>query len=401
MKKSKSRQKRGTGGLIYRKGGKKEGRYRVYRQNGTYIEKSFTRNTECEINDIKAKLRLLGIIENDVNNIKIDKHTNEIILEKNQPLVSKQKVKLDKNILVEDYVDYWLWTYRRKGMKGKRIKDSTFEDYVQKCMYIKKDIGTIKLKNDEIRKLEVSELTFDYIEEQLLNLHSQVAHSTAVQIRNHIYSLMKCAKKDGIIEENPFEYDEINFPEAEKKERIIIREDEVEKVIEHCINQWNIDVLTQLFTGARAGEIRGLKWEDFDESFMKILMLHKEVQNTLAQKLGYEFKDSDAVFTTSTYTPFGRNDVNDKVKKVVKELQITNYDEITSHFLRHGFCYAGLLNDVPLEYMQLFLGHANISVTREWYAHFDKSKINYYAKKVNTNRMMKLKKFETKNGIAI
>ena len=67
--------------------------------------------------------------------------------------------------------------------------------------------------------------------------------------------------------------------------------------------------------------------------------------------------------------------------------------EITSHCLRHGFCYAGLLNDVPLEYMQLLLGHANISVTREWYAHFDKSKINYYAKKVNTNRMIKLKKF--------
>ena len=56
------------------------------------------------------------------------------------------------------------------------------------------------------------------------------------------------------------------------------------------------------------------------------------------------------------------------------------------------FCYAGLLNDVPLEYMRILLGHSNISVTREWYAHFDKSKINSYATKVNANRTRILKK---------
>ena len=51
--------------------------------------------------------------------------------------------------------------------------------------------------------------------------------------------------------------------------------------------------------------------------------------------------------------------------------------------------------------MQILLGHSNISVTREWYAHFDKSKINYYATKVNANRTRILKKIEGKNAVAV
>ena len=50
---TKNRQKRGTGGL-QRKNGKYEGRYRVYKQDGSFIEKSFTRPTAAEINDIMS-----------------------------------------------------------------------------------------------------------------------------------------------------------------------------------------------------------------------------------------------------------------------------------------------------------------------------------------------------------
>ena len=46
--------------------------------------------------------------------------------------------------------------------------------------------------------------------------------------------------------------------------------------------------------------------------------------------------------------------------------------------------------------MQILLGHSNISVTREWYAHFDKSKFNSYATKVNANRTRILKKIENR-----
>ena len=442
---TKNRQKRGTGGL-QRKNGKYEGRYRVYKQDGSCIEKSFTRPTAAEINDIKAGLRVLGVIDNDVIGINIDKHTNTITLQRQSILSpSNSKIQVGKDILVDDYVDYWLWNHRRKGMKKQMIKDSTFEDYVQKCQHIKKRLGSIKLENGKTKKLKVRELTFTFMELQMLELHKEVEHTTAVQVRNHVYNMMKYAKKDGIIEVNPFQDEEINFPEARpKKEKKVIKENDVGRVIKYCIKIWYIDVLTQLMIGARGGEIKGLRWVDIDENLcqitlfesynsvkqfkldesnhivslgrkrrestlkskysqrtidvgeelIKVLMVHKFLQKKLAEKNHKEFKETDKVFTTNKYNPLGRNTLNERVKKVVKDLEVENYEEITSHCLRHGFCYAGLLNDVPLEYMQILLGHSNIAVTRQWYAHFDKSKINDYAKKVNTNRTAVLQKLQ-------
>lgn len=436
MSKKKTRQKRGTGGLV-QKNGKFEGRYRLYRKNGTYIDKSFTRKTENEINDIKARLRLIGTLENDIENIDIDKRTNEISLVRKTMTISNKKVHITQNIALNDYVDFWLWNYRKKGEKGKMVKDSTFEDYVQKADYIKKRLGTRTLKNKKQVPVRVVDLNFETMETAMLELYNDTCYTTALQVRNHLYNLMKYAKKDKIIEENPFEENRINFPDHEpKKERTIIKEQDIGKVIQYALKLWYIDVLTQLMTGARVSEIRGLIWEDIneeekeisfshnyssvkqfvldknnhiiskgrkrrysslkssssyrtikiDEGFMKILKIHKEMQKQLAKSLNKEFKETDPVFTTKTYNALGRSDTNDRVKKIVKNLEIENWQEITSHCLRHSFCYAGLLNDVPLEYMQILLGHSDISVTREWYAHFDKVKVDEYATKVNANR---------------
>lgn len=132
---------------------------------------------------------------------------------------------------------------------------------------------------------------------------------------------------------------------------------------------------------------------------MKVLEIHKALQQEMSKKFKKTFTENDAVFTTKTYTPLGRNVTNERVKSIVKELSIKDWDKITSHCLRHGFCYEGLLHDVPLEYMQILLGHANIAVTRKWYAHFNKSKINSYAQKVNENRIDIIKKIENNNFI--
>lgn len=438
------RQLRGTGALLI-KNGKYEGRYKLYRRDGTSFEKSFTRATISEINDIKASLRVLGILDNDVTGVKIDKITNAVTLERKNSLLTKtsKKAKLDKNITVNDYIEYWLWNYRRKGMKGQLIKDTTFADYVQKSEYLKRKIGTI-IENGKTVELKVSELNFDFLENAMLEIYSEYVYTTAVQVRNHLYNLMECAKKDNIIEINPFQEEKINFPRApQKKERAYIKEEDIAKVIKYSLKLGYIDVFVQIITGARISEINGLRWTDINEKEceikftnsyssikqykldennhivnlgrkrrystlksknsersikiseeeMRVLVLHKILQQKLAQKLNKEFKETDPVFTTSTYTQLGRDDVNEKVKKVVKDLKIENWKSITSHCLRHSFCYSGLLNDVPLEYMQILLGHSSISVTREWYAHFDKKKVDDYSLKVNQNRTNAVKEY--------
>ena len=130
---------------------------------------------------------------------------------------------------------------------------------------------------------------------------------------------------------------------------------------------------------------------------MDILVKHKEYQKSLAKKNHKTFEEDDYVFTTKSYMPYGRNTLNERVKETVKSLKIDNWEHITSHCLRHSFCYAGLLNDVPLEYMQILMGHSSPVVTKEIYAHFDDLKISNYAKKVNTNRIRALYKLKQNN----
>ncbi len=412
VKSGKDRQPKGFGGLNKRKDSW-EGTLEVKKQNGDIISKSFTRHTIAEINHIKYQLKALEPLDNDVLDIKINKNTNEITLIQDKDLIASVN-QLDPNITVDEYVDYWLWNHRRRGEKGTQIKDSTFGDYVQKSQHIKDKLGTIK-QNGKEYKVKVRDLTFNFIERQMLELYEEVAENTVKQVRNHIYNMMVYARKDGIIKENPLQDETINFPTSKNKfKRKIIEETDIQSVMQYCLKHWFIDVLTQLLTGGRVSEIRGLVWEDIDEDkceitfsrnylttkkynvdeqghiqaqgtksnystlkssssyrtikideeFMKILMIHKELQKEQASKSNKTFKRSDPVFTGRWYgKQLGRNTTNDRVKQVMNDLKIKDFEEITSHCLRKSFCCAGLLNDVPVEYMAKLLGHSDPKVT--------------------------------------
>lgn len=67
-------------GMRLNKNGTIEGYGKIYNKRGDGIEYSFTRDTKDEILDMKAKIRLLGNVDNDVIKIKIARHTNEIQL---------------------------------------------------------------------------------------------------------------------------------------------------------------------------------------------------------------------------------------------------------------------------------------------------------------------------------
>lgn len=442
------RRLKGEGGLRQLPTGNWEGTEKIKKKSGQVIIKSVTRKDRKEVLIIKSQLRALAPLDNDVCKIEVNKITNEITLIRT--VEPRNKEYIDKEISVNEYVDYWLWNYRKNGMKGKRIVDTTFEDYVQKSSYIKKKLGTKVNNKNEIVEVKVRELTFEQIKRALLELYDDTCEATAKQVRNHLYNMMRCAyKKDKIIDYNPLEDEEINFQKSkEKKIKTIIKPKNEKDVIEYCLKHWFIDVLMQFFTGARVTEVRGLTWDNlnFEErkisfrkgfnsvkefkyennqivslgrkrgyrelktsssyrsiilpiEFINVLKIHKQLQMRLAEKLHITFTEKDAIFTTSTYKQLGRNDTNDRVKKMVEDLNIENWEKITSHCLRHGFCYAGLFNDVPLEYMQILLGHENISVTKKWYAQFDDAKVNSNAIKVNKVRNEKLKQLV--NGLSV
>lgn len=244
------RGEKGDGCIRKTKSGSYEGSYTIHKKDGTEIRKSFTRKNRIEVKDIIAHLKVLEPIDEDVIKVDINKTTNKILLIKKEELFLGKKVQLDKNILVDDYVDYWLWFHRRKGETGKKIKNSTFNDYVDKANLIKRKIGQVKLKKDKIQKIKVNELTFDFIADKLTELYEETAYSTTIQVRNHIFNMMKYAKKDGVIDENPLADETIKISSKGKKfKRKIVEEKDIDRAIKYCLKNNYMDVFVQIMTG--------------------------------------------------------------------------------------------------------------------------------------------------------
>ncbi len=312
VKSGRDRQKKGWGGLRKLDNGNYEGTLDVKKRNGDSIAKSFTRTTETEINHIKYQLKALEPLENDIIDIKINKVTNEItLIEIGSQKGSKSKV--DPDITVIEYVDYWLWNYRRKGVKGNQIVESTFADYVQKCDHIKKRLGVINKAGKEYQ-MKVKDLTFDFIEEQLIALYNDVSEYTVNQVKNHIYNMLVFAKKDGIIKENPLQDETVRLPKTKKKnKRKHIDPDDEDKVVKCCVEKWFVDILTQLYTGSRVSEVRGLRWDDllvkecairFDENYLSVKQFEFKDGKivSLGRQNEYTELKTEASYRNSTYS---------------------------------------------------------------------------------------------------
>lgn len=131
-----------------------------------------------------------------------------------------------------------------------------------------------------------------------------------------------------------------------------------------------------------------------DEETMEILKKHKDNQKEFAKKQNVVFSEKDPVFTGRWYKQLGKNTTNDRVKRVMEDLGIKDWKDITSHCLRKTFCCEGLQNDVPLEYMSRLMGHSTTRVTEQYYAEFKQEKVNEYAKQTNRNRVKAIHKIK-------
>jgi len=430
-KNKKARRHNGDGGLREKPNGSWEIIPTIKKKSGGSVKGSICRKSREEALLLKAKIKALEPLDDDVIKFKIA-GCQIILIREHDNFRRTGTANIDNNILVEEYVDYWLWEYRKKGMKERRIVDNTFATYEHRCTFIKKHLGKLKIK----------ELTFSILEEALLKIHEETCDSTAKQVKQLVYNMMRFAKKvDRIIEYNPLEDEKINFKESKKRtEKKIIHRDDEDKVVEYCISHSLYDVLFALYTGARGSEIAGTTWDNinFDDmcvtidkeymsvrkfgyvdgeikylgrqheitdlkssssyrtlgipkEFMSLLYKHKLRQKKLAQTVGITFKETDFIFTNQSYVP---NDVyyfNRHVKKVVKDLKIKNWDKISLHCLRHTYCSVGKKNNVDIADMQKLLGHSDISVTAGWYTHFDKEQLVRKSNDVNNNRLSAFK----------
>lgn len=415
------RRARNTGGLRQKATNIWEGRLRVRRKDGSFIEKSFSRNTKSECQEVINILRGYEPLENNVKQIKIDRYSNAVTLIK-----EGQDNNINSNMLFSDYIDYFIWHHRRQGVKKTVIKDTTLASYVDGGRLIKNKIGDRK----------IADLKFEDIKTALELIHKETCDSTAKKVKNLVYSAFKFAKKDKVISNNILaDNDEIHFKESKGRvERKIISKKDEDKFISYCLQNKEYMILFILFTGVRESEACGVKWKNIDlennivdisqahmrlvkynyengkivrkgstrevtdlkskssyrkiglpVEYIEILKQHKEDQKELAKRNGKEFSEEDFVFTTLAYRAYVADGVNDRFRNIMNNIKIKNYNDLTIHCLRHTYCSIGIRNGVTLKEMQKILGHSSISVTADIYGHLDNESVIQASNKVNAD----------------
>jgi integrase len=230
-------------------------------------------------------------------------------------------------------------------------------------------------------------------------------------------TLFKYAVEDlELLEKNPCEH--VKVPKATKKYKVpkdFYKEHEIADLISLLLQERETEsgrthataVLLILFTGMRAGEVMGLRWEDIDFEkhtisierirlvvpddgviedtpktegsirlitaptfIMGILEILKDYQQYYKKILTNDYKDSGYVFTIPEGTPHHPNNTYRWFKRFLQKYELK---DTTLHDLRHT--HAAILSSIGVQIVDVSkrLGHTNTRITQEVYEYYFKS----------------------------
>lgn len=231
-----------------------------------------------------------------------------------------------------------------------------------------------------------------------------LSSSTIRKYHNLISTVLDQAVKEGLI---PFNVAERTIkPKAEKPKVKYFQIDEVDKIrnaLEAEPIKWKTFVHLLLITGARRGEVLGLKWSKVDfennrihicnsilyksdigvyeetpktETSIRYITLPPETMQLLRQykawqaserlRLGAYYRDQDFVFAQDNGQPIHPDSVERWLNKFSKRHDLPH---INPHAFRHTMASMLYFNGVDSVSISKRLGHAQVSTTANIYAH--------------------------------
>lgn len=226
---------------------------------------------------------------------------------------------------------------------------------------------------------------------------------TVGHIRAVLRNALNRAWKFGLIVDNPAR--KVDLPTVERKEAVYLSVDEAAALKEAAKGHYLGNLITfALNTGLRIGEATGLTWASVDLERKQVKVTHQlqrpngvgslmlvqlktrdsrrtlnltegaleSLQNQRANRLLWAsvLEDADAlglVFTSERGTPLDPRTVDKKLKELAAMAGIRK--PVSFHKLRHTAGTHLVANGVPLNVVKEILGHSQISVTADLYAH--------------------------------
>jgi len=278
--------------------------------------------------------------------------------------------------------------------KKPNVRYSTYEQYkghIEK--HLKPYFGNTR----------ISRVNFDAIEKFIGHLtEAGMISPTVKKVLTTLGAILKYATRKRYIEHNAVS--DIDKPRdiRNKKEMEVLRPEEIRAFLEAATNQKHRTLFTlAIMSGAREGELIGLKWTDIDwlnnqvyirrtfnhgrffepksEKSRRAIDLGPTVISELKRwKLACPPNDLDLVFPSEIGTPI---DCNNMVKReFFPALAKAKLRRIRFHDLRHTFAALLIAQGEHPKYIQAQMGHHSINVTMDVYGHLMES-VNQKASK--------------------
>ena len=292
----------------------------------------------------------------------------------------------DERVTVGEFLDVWLEDGARPT-----VKPSTLEGYERALrLHIKPHLGHMRLR----------ELT-PYHVQRWLNILSDGGMATST-IRVQLAILRRALGQGeswGMVPRNVARL--IDGPTIHREERVVLDASDARRLLDQVRgDRYEALWLIALSTGARQGEILGLRWIDIDldaglihirqalikrtgaivfgppktaagarsipitKSSIEMLRSHRERQDSERENSS-DWEDYGLVFPSSRGTPLDHGRVRTMLHR---HLEAAGLKRMRFHDLRHSCATLLLAQGVDLKTISAILGHASIAITANLYA---------------------------------
>ena len=306
--------------------------------------------------------------------------------QENGKSIMKKEVKalVNASYLFESWLDSDL---------SKRVKPSTFESYYH-C--IKKYIIPFYISRDYYQITENSVLEF------VKFMHDD--NSISQSYKRKILAVYKTALRE-ILNNSPDSLiilTQVKFPRAEQNEVQVFTMKEqclIEKAVLSCPDKRTLGIVLCFYSGIRLGELCALKWCDFDfengtlfinrtvsrtknfsdDDNKTILLIGTPKSRTSSRKIPlpsfliiilkdyYELSGKEySYFMTGNEIPIDPRAFQKLYKKILDKAGVPDRK---FHAIRHTFATRALELSVDIKTISDILGHSNVSITMNIYAH--------------------------------
>jgi integrase len=181
-------------------------------------------------------------------------------------------------------------------------------------------------------------------------------------------------------------------PKLERREMRILEAEQVQRFLAAADPDWYAFFLTAVTTGARLGELLGLKWRDLDadkrrlsieraadrqgrlgppktdKSIRKVAITATLVSALRRHRLASPFKGADDLIFANRYgAPL--DGVNLSRRQFKDTLRRAGLPEVRFHDLRHSYASLLIAQGVHVKLVSEQLGHSSIAITADRYSH--------------------------------